>query len=212
MIEPTSTRRTMKQRIIHWSVFAIAFFAISIPAVAHHLPPGFEDVDEFDQARMVSDLLHPFTGLDHLLLALSIGWLAFTGGARRGGVLAASFLGSLSLGMLAGRFGSGLPMPEHGIAPSVVVTGLVLGYAARRLPYSALLLAVLAGLWHGNAHGAEMSAAASFIGFGATLLAGTASIVLAGTGLAALFSYREESAGRWIGAGVTVAGAWMWLA
>jgi urease accessory protein len=202
----------MKQRIIHWGVFATAFFAISIPAVAHHLPPGFEDVDEFNQARMVSDLLHPFTGLDHLLLALSIGWLAFTAGARRGGVLAASFLGSLSLGMVGGRFGLGLPMPEQGIALSVVVAGLVLAYVARRLPYSALLLAVLAGLWHGNAHGAEMPGAASFIGYAAALLAGTASMVLAATGLAALFSYKEESVGRWIGAGVTIAGAWMWLA
>lgn len=202
----------MKQRIPHWAVLSFAFFAIGSVASAHHLPPGFEDVDEFNQARMVSDLLHPFTGLDHLLLALSIGWLAFTAGARRGGVLAASFLGSLSLGMVEGRFGFGLPMPEQGVALSVVVAGLVLAYAARRLPYSALLLAVLAGLWHGNAHGAEMPGSASFIEFGATLLAGTATLMLVGTALGALFSYREESVGRWIGAGITIAGAWMWLA
>src|SRR6188474_2294555 len=104
MIEPASIHRTMKHRIILWGVFAVAFFAISVPAGAHHLPPGFEDVDEFNEVRMVSNLLHPFTGLDHLLLALSIGWLAFAAGVRRGGVLAASFLGSLSLGMLASRF------------------------------------------------------------------------------------------------------------
>src|SRR4051812_4719315 len=109
MIEPTNIHRTDKARIIRWGVLAISLLVFTIPAGAHHLPPGYEDIDEFTQARMVSGLLHPFTGLDHLLLALCIGWLAFTAGARRGGLLAASFLVSLSLGMVEGRFGFGLP-------------------------------------------------------------------------------------------------------
>jgi urease accessory protein len=203
----------MKQNPFRWNVLIIALFVVSTPLLAHHLPTGIDGVAEFDQARMVSGMLHPFTGLDHLLLALSIGWLAYRAGAGRGRILAASFLGSLAVGMMGGRFGLGLPMPEHGIALSVVMAGLVLAYVARRLPYSEFLLAVLAGLWHGNAHGAEMPAAASFIGFGAALLAGTATAVLGGMGLAALCSCsrRAQPMERWIGAGVTIAGTCLWL-
>jgi urease accessory protein len=202
----------MKPCLLRWGVLALALFALGTPAFAHHLPPGFEDVDEFDQARMVSGFLHPFTGLDHLPLALSIGWLAFVSGTRRGGMLAASFVGSLAVGMITGRLGFALPMLEQGLALSVVAGGVLLAYASRRSPSSVLALAALAGLWHGNAHGAEMPAAAASIGHGAALLAGTAAILSAGIGLAALCVRREEPMRRWIGTGVALAGAWLWIA
>lgn len=88
----------------------------------------------------------------------------------------------------------------------------MLAYASKRVPYSGLLLAVFAGLWHGNAHGAEMPMAASAWEYGAALVAGTGAILSVGAGLAALFALREEPMGRWIGAGVTAAGVWLWLA
>ncbi len=212
MNHPRPLHHVLARRILAWAALAVALLAISTPAMAHHLPPGFEDVDDFEQSRMVSGFLHPFTGLDHLLLALAVGWMAFAGGARRGGAILASFLASLAVGMVAGRLGAGLPMLEQGLALSVVLGGLALGHALRRVPSSALLLSAAAGLWHGNAHGAEMPASASAWAYGAALMLGTAAIAGAGTGLAALCSCRDEPIGRWVGAGVTVAGVWLWLA
>ncbi len=212
MIGYTLTCRSMKQRLAPWCLTAVSLLALKTTALAHHLPPGYEDVDEFDQVQMVSGLLHPFTGLDHLLLALSIGWLAYLAGKRMGIILSSAFFGSLALGMTLGRMGVAVPMLEQGIALSVIAGGVLLAYAARQMKYSSLVLAVLAGLWHGNAHGAEMPSAASSLAFGAALIAGTVAIASAGVGLAALCSYREEPMGRWIGACITAAGAWLYLA
>ena len=212
MTGSTLTRRTVKQRLANWGLTSVSLLALSTTALAHHLPPGYEDVDEFDQAQMISGLLHPFTGLDHLLLALAMGWVAYMAGKRMGMILSSAFFGSLALGMTLGRMGLGVPMLEQGIALSVIAGGVLLAYAARQMKYSSLVFAVLAGLWHGNAHGAEIPSAASALAFGAALMAGTAAIAGAGVGLAALCSYREEPMGRWIGACITAVGAWLYLA
>jgi hydrogenase/urease accessory protein HupE len=54
-------------------------------ALAHHLPPGMEEVDEFGNETLRSQIIHPFTGLDHWMLTLGIAsWLilGFQGFAR----------------------------------------------------------------------------------------------------------------------------------
>ena len=45
-------------------------------ALAHHLPPGMEEVDEFGNETLRSQIIHPFTGLDHWMLTLGVvSWL-----------------------------------------------------------------------------------------------------------------------------------------
>jgi urease accessory protein len=190
-----------------------AQLAVATSAMAHHLPPGYEDVDEFDQAaQMASGFLHPFTGLDHLLLAFAVGWMAFATGKRFAGVLSLSFFGALASGMLAGRNGLAVPMLEQGITLSVVLCGLMIACAARRWQQPATVLAMLAGIWHGNAHGVEMPAAASAYAYGTALMLGTMALVALGAGVAAVGSRKREPVRRWVGAALAVAGAWLWIA
>ncbi len=49
----------------------------SVPLLAHHLPPGMEDVDEFeDGMAFMAGIRHPLLGMDHWLFAVAVGVLA----------------------------------------------------------------------------------------------------------------------------------------
>lgn len=122
-------------------------------AMAHpgHYHPG--EKDEFD--TLVSGLFHPFSGLDHLLIALAAGGLAMALGKRLGRLAAAAFLVALAAGAFLGHglaAGAGLE-----VAIACTLLGAGAGLLAGRLPPSALLIAALAlvGGIHGYAHGAE---------------------------------------------------------
>ncbi len=205
-------KTTMKRRITQVLTFGTACLAFAQQACAHHLPPGFEDVDEFDQAQMLIALRHPFTGLDHLLLALAMGWIAYLWSKRIGSALFAAFMGSMLAGLILGRLGFGVPMLEEGLALSVIASGLVLAYASKASPKVAFTLAIIAGLWHGNAHGVEMPGLAASMIYGAGLLLGTATLACGGMTLAALATQRRELLAQGAGVALALAGVWLWFA
>ncbi|CAN5881341.1 HupE/UreJ family protein [soil metagenome] len=202
----------MKRTVTQALTFGTACLAFAHQASAHHLPPGFEDIDEFEQAQMLIALRHPFTGLDHLLLALAMGWIACLWGKRIGTALFASFIGSMLAGLILGRLGLGVPMLEEGLALSVIASGLVLAYASKASTKVAFTLAIMAGFWHGNAHGVEMPGAAASLVYGAGLLFGTATVACGGMTLAALATQRRELLAQGAGVVLALAGVWLWLA
>lgn len=205
-------KTTMKRRITQLLTFGTTCLAFAHQASAHHLPPGFEDVDEFESAQMLIALRHPFTGLDHLLLALAMGWIAYLWSKKIGSALFASFMGSMLAGLILGRLGVGVPMLEEGLALSVIASGLVLAYASKSSPKVAFILAIAAGFWHGNAHGAEMPGAAASMVYGAGLLLGTATVACGGMTLAALATQRREMLAHGAGVALALAGVWLWFA
>ena len=149
-------------------------------AMAHpgHYHPG--EKDEFD--TLVAGLLHPFSGVDHLLIALTAGCLAAALGKRLGLAAAAAFLVALAAGAGLGHgVGSGTGL-EAAIACTLLAAGA--GLLARRLPPSAPLIAALAlaGGIHGFAHGTEAPAGISLGMLAAGWVAGSA--VLLGLGAA----------------------------
>jgi len=118
----------------------------------------------------VEGLLHPFTGLDHLAAMLAVGvWSAGT--VQRRWLAPLVFVAMLLAGSLAGP---ALPAAETMIALSLVVVGALL-LSPKRIP---LLLGSIAlggfALFHGAAHGQELSGAAALLGMvlGTTLLHG----------------------------------------
>jgi urease accessory protein len=127
-------------------------------AFAHpgHADPG--------QLGVAAGLLHPLTGLDHLLAMLGAGaWMAQQ--ARGGRMLGGAFLGTMALGALAGANGLQLAGLEGGLALTVAALGILLAALARLplLPGVAVLGAF--ALVHGNAHGVELPLLANAIGY-----------------------------------------------
>ncbi len=163
-----------------------ALLMLTMAATTVHAHPGhphpYDEVDEFDSPPLAEAVMHPFTGLDHLVAALAVGVLAWSMGRRQGGVMAMIYLGSLALGWGLARMGLHVPMLEQGIALSIVAVGVVLLLQARAstLVKGAALMAM--GVWHGGAHGLEMPTVAPALG----LLLGTGLAVALGVLMAVI--------------------------
>jgi urease accessory protein len=168
----------------------LALAVCAAPALAH--PGGHDSV-------LAAGLLHPLTGLDHVLALAAAGlWSARQ---ARGVRLPPVFLAAMLLGAAAGMAGYALPGLETGIAATVLAAGLLLAAAVQvPAPAAMALFAVFAAL-HGNAHGLELPAAAT-----AGFMAGSALLLAAGRWAGARAS---AAVVRMAGAGVAVAGVLM---
>lgn len=154
---------------------------------------------------LAAGFIHPFTGLDHLLMMLCIGiWAGRSTGALRW-QLPATFL----LGM-AGGWGSGLagvviPGLESGIAATLVALGVVLALQLE-LPRAVQIAGVVLGAaLHGLAHGGELGGATAWAG-GVGMLAATALLHAAGFAASRLALSRSNVMYRAVGAALALAG------
>lgn len=129
---------------------------------------------------LVTGLLHPFSGMDHLLAMLAVGLWAGQNGGRKLWLLPAFFMAMLALGAGVALGQPLLPLIEPGIAASVLVLGFII---ARALRFSLLVgvgLTALFGLLHGYAHGVEMPGAIEPVEYALGFLAATATLQLIG--------------------------------
>ena len=167
-----------------------------------------------DGLSFAAGLAHPF-GADHLLAMVAVGlWSVFALPAGRAWMGPATFMGSLAASAALGVAGFTLPGLEHAIALSVVVFGLMLVMAARRLPVApGLSVVALAAALHGLAHGAEAPAAGAFVPYAAGFMLTTAVLHFSGvfTGLALRRGLPAQAGAALsaLGAGVGMAGAFL---
>ena len=151
----------------------------TLPASAH--PALFHGTGY--AGSLSEGFLHPFSGLDHLLVMVAVGLWAVQIGGRALWMLPFAFVASMMAGgMLGLAAGIMAPVAEHGILASLFLLGTALGMAWRPRLAIALLFTVLAGLCHGHAHSSEMSAGASPAVFFAGMIAATALLHTAGIG------------------------------
>lgn len=150
----------------------VSALIFSLPAMAMAHPGHYGHGGAMPS--LSSGFLHPLSGMDHMMLALAMGWLAFSLGAHRAKVPAISFLAALAVGALCGRWVSG----GTGLKIAISVTILAAGGAMMRDQLSGLgtlsIVAVAGGLVHGLAHGAEALPSVSFLTYGIGLLVSTA--------------------------------------
>ncbi|HVG52739.1 MAG TPA: HupE/UreJ family protein [Xanthobacteraceae bacterium] len=172
-------------------------------AMAH---PGAEHVH-----GAVEGFLHPFGGLDHVLAMVAVGIFAAQLGGRALWLVPAAFVGTMAAAGALGMSGVALPHVEIGIALSVVALGAAV---ALNLHIPTSIAAGLAGvfaIFHGYAHGAEMPASLSGLGYATGFICATAILHAIGIGLVVLLTRREWTASpvavRVVGGVVAIAGA-----
>lgn len=122
---------------------------LSTLAMAH---PGHHHHD----AHFWTGFIHPFTGLDHLMMAISFGVLMWSVAKQWKVVGALGLVTALVIGFNLGAMQT-LPAQwaEYGIVASLLVLAVALWTQSNRvLPIAATLLAT----FHGVAHGAELGA------------------------------------------------------
>lgn len=129
---------------------------------------------EHHSSALLSGLLHPFSGLDHLLLALGLGLLLVRSAQFARDMPSAAGLGFVGLGVsLLVGFGLGvqhlLPvsLTEYGIVASLLALAIALWVKQRVVALAGLSLL---GLFHGVAHGVEVPVGQSALLFLAGML------------------------------------------
>lgn len=125
-----------------------SFFSFS-PVLAHH-PFGGDTPSNFIQG-FLSGLGHPVIGLDHLAFVITIGLIA--AGLRHGWVVPVLFVTTAIAGTGLHLIGADLPQPELVISGSVLLFGAFLALGRPLPPIFVMVLASIAGLFHGYAYG-----------------------------------------------------------
>ncbi len=150
---------------------AFLFLTVS-PALAHS--------GDSHASGLVSGLLHPLFGADHVLAMIAIGLLTFQSTGYRKPVTPLLFILMMGLGAVAGLLQIGFPFAEQGILGSVILLGGALAFGKHIHPVILLPFIALFGVSHGFAHGVEMPSAASAALYFSGFLAATAFLIAAG--------------------------------
>lgn len=178
---------------------ALLLTLAAAPALAH---TGHGSVEGFSHG-----LMHPLTGLDHILAMVAVGlWAGLVGGRARIAYPVA-FVGMMVLAGIWGMSGAGLPGVEIGIALSVVTLGLAIALKLSPPLVAGTLACGLFAIFHGFAHGAELPENASGLGYALGFVAGTAALHGVGLVLASGFASRAPLLARVAGGGLVLAGA-----
>lgn len=157
--------------------------------------------------------LHPFMGLDHLLVMFAVGLWAAQLGGKASWVVPGSFVALMIGGGMLAVAKVHLPFVEQGILVSVVVLGLLIA-SAFRLPIlvSAMLVGVFA-VFHGFAHGAEMPLAAGAVSYSVGFALATTLLHISGIGSGALMQKLSiEKLVRFAGGVIALGGIYMAVA
>jgi urease accessory protein len=180
---------------------AVAALVAAVPAVAFAHPGHAGD-------GLVAGFMHPFSGADHLLTMIAVGfWAAMLGGWARYAVPAA-FVSVMMVGAAFGIAGTPIPLVESAVAASVVALGLLVAFEVKVPVVVASVIVAIAAFFHGFAHGAELPVSSHALAYIGGFVAATA--ILHGAGLT-LGSLRLSSAagrvaGRIVGAGMALVG------
>jgi urease accessory protein len=149
-------------------------------------------------------VIHPATGLDHLLAMVAVGLIAMSRDRRVDWTIPISFLGFMLAGAILGRAGLSVPFVEQGILASILVLGLLITIAGMlpRLPCAAIIGGF--AVFHGMAHGAEMPQTVRAVSFLAGLMLSTG--VLHGLGMLAGRALVDTKAMRHAGFAISLGG------
>jgi urease accessory protein len=155
---------------------ALALFFVAFAAQAHTGQPG-------GTSGFLSGILHPLTGIDHLLAMLAVGMWGAQLGMPALWVLPVAFPMVMALGGALGIVGLPLPGAEPAIVLSVVMLGTVIAFGRRPpLLFAAVLVSFFA-IFHGYAHGRELPEQASAIAYSTGFVLATGCIHLTGIGI-----------------------------
>ncbi len=127
-----------------------------------------------------SGLMHPVTGLDHVVAMVAVGlWGGFLG-KRAMWALPVIFPVVMALGGALGVMGVPLPFVEIGIALSGIVLGLMVAFTVKPPLWVAGVLVGVFAIFHGHAHGTELPEAASPLTYAIGFVIATGLLHLAG--------------------------------
>jgi urease accessory protein len=196
---------TRRSNTSGWLV-AVLLVAMTRPLLAH---------EQVGQAQgFLTGLLHPISGLDHVLAMIAVGLWGAQLGPPAIWMLPVVFPMVMAFGGFLGLVGIPVPGVEIGIALSALLLGLAVATEARpSLAVAATLVAFFA-VFHGHAHGTELPPGQSGLAYSIGFVVATGCLHAVGIGIGAVHRWGwGRTALRLAGAVVAVAGVgFIWRA
>lgn len=160
-----------------------------------------------DLGGLTAGLLHPVSGMDHLVAMVAVGLWGGILGAPALWVLPVLFPVMMALAGAAGAAGVPLPGVEMGIALSGVVLGLMVLFAVRVPMGAAVALVWIFAVFHGHAHGTELPSAANPLVYAIGFVLATGTLHMLGIAIGVLAKWPAgRVAVRAAGAAIALAG------
>jgi urease accessory protein len=171
-------------------------------------------VQRAEAAGLLTGLLHPVSGLDHVLAMVAVGLWGAQLGMPAIWVLPVAFPLVMALGGLLGFLGVPVPGVEVGIAASAIVLGAAVAFELRAPLVIAALLVGCFAIFHGHAHGTELPPGQSALLYSLGFVIATGCLHAVGIGIGTVHSRPwGRQLLRAAGAAVSAAGAFfMWRA
>jgi len=165
-------------------------------------------------AGFVTGLLHPVSGLDHVLAMVAVGLWGAQLGAPAIWLLPVTFPLVMACGGFLGLLGVPLPGVEAGIAASAVLLGAMVATEARPTLWLAALLVAFFAVFHGHAHGTELPAGQSGLLYSVGFVVATGCLHATGVAIGLIHRWGSgRMALRAAGAAVSAAGLYfLWRA
>jgi urease accessory protein len=156
----------------------VASVALASPAFGH---------DQTGVAGgLLSGVLHPLSGSDHLIAMVAVGLWGAQLGAPAIFLLPITFPLVMAMGGVLGVLHIPLPAPETMIALSGLLLGVAVAMSLRAPLAAAAALVGLFAIFHGHAHGAELPEASDPLAYGAGFVIATGFLHGCGIALGAL--------------------------
>ena len=167
----------MNTRLQHRSAQAVALLVTlwAQTACAHVL--------KGEAYGLLAGLLHPISGLDHVLAMVAVGLWGAQLGAPAIWMLPVAFPLVMAMGGMLGFLGVPIPGVEYGIAASAVLLGAAVAFEVRPPIVVAGLLVGFFAIFHGHAHGTELPAGQSALLYSMGFVIATGCLHAVGIGI-----------------------------
>lgn len=185
----------------------LALFALLPGLALGHVEPGVVGDGGF-----ASGLIHPVTGLDHVVAMVAVGLWGAILGAPAIWVLPIAFPLIMTVGAVLGILDVPVPGIDLGIAASAIVLGTMVATDAR--PPLAIAFALIAffAIYHGHPHGAALPDFGVPILYAAGFVVATGLLHVAGIAFGLLYRWPAgEIAVRALGVAIAAAGGYFLL-
>jgi urease accessory protein len=165
-------------------------------------------------AGFISGILHPISGLDHVLAMIAVGIWGAQLGPPAIWLLPITFPLVMAFGGMLGLMGVILPGVEVGIGLSALALGVMVALERRPPLAAAAALVAFFAIFHGYAHGAELPEGESGLLYSIGFVLSTGTLHGCGIAIGVIHKWNwGRRALRVAGAGIALAGVWFtWTA
>ena len=203
------------QRISTGDARAVSRLAISVFALCV-LVPGFAlghvESGVAGDGGFVSGLLHPVTGLDHVVAMVAVGLWGAVLRAPAIWILPIAFPLIMTVGAVLGILDLPVPAIDLGVAVSAIVLGGMVAANVRPPLAIAFLLIAFFAIYHGHPHGAALPDFGVPILYAAGFVVATGLLHVAGIALGMLYRWSAgKTAVRALGTAIAAVGSYFLL-